>query len=117
MAHFAIVENSTVLNVVVAEQDWIDQLDPITRESYIQTSFNTRKGVHVLGGTPLRKNYAAIGYTYDRERDAFIPPQPSSTWILDEFTCTWEPPIPCPGDEYAWDEKNQIWYLSQFSME
>jgi hypothetical protein len=118
MSHFAqIDENNIVTRVLVIEQDVVDTGLFGEPNSFVQTSYNTQGGVHLLGGTPLRKNYAAIGYTYDKERDAFIPPQPSLTWVLDEFTCTWEPPIPCPGDDYAWDEKNQTWYLSQFSME
>jgi hypothetical protein len=89
MSHFARVENGVVTAVIVAEQDFIDTLpDP---SSWVQTSYNTHGGQHP-NGTPLRKNYAGIGYTYDAVRDAFIPPKPDPTWILDEATCLWGPP-------------------------
>lgn len=90
MAHFAKVENRIVTTVIVAEQDFIDTL-PDT-ELWIQTSYNTYGGKHLLGGTPLRKNYAGIGYRYDPKRDAFIPPTPDEegTWVLNEQTCLWE---------------------------
>ena len=73
---------------------------------WIQTSYNTRHGVHALGGTPLRKNYAGIGYTYDKERDAFIPPKCEESWTLNESTCQWECPLPYPtdGKSYTWDD-------------
>jgi|TARA_E500000318_G_scaffold70788_1_gene65614 hypothetical protein len=79
-----------------------------------QTSYNTRGGVHVLGGTPFRKNFAGIGYTYDEDKDAFIPPKPYPSWILNETTCLWEPPVVRPeGEEilYTWNETNQTWDL------
>lgn len=90
MGHFAKVEKGIVTQVIVAEQDFIDTL-PDT-ELWIQTSYNTYGGVHQLGGTPLRKNYAGIGYRYDPKRDAFIPPTPNveGTWVLNEQTCLWE---------------------------
>ena len=77
---------------------------------WIQTSYNTHGGVHSLGGTPLRKNYAGLGYSYDRTKDAFIPPKPFSSWILDDVTCLWKSPIDMPSTElattqyYYWDE-------------
>jgi len=79
-----------------------------------QTSYNTRGGVHVLGGTPFRKNFAGIGYTYDEDKDAFIPSKPYPSWILNETTCLWEPPVVRPeGEEilYTWNETNQTWDL------
>ena len=78
-----------------------------------QTSYNTHGGVHSLGGTPLRKNYAGIGYIYDENRDAFIPKKPFNSWILNESTCLWESPIPYPQDNntYKWNEQNQSWDL------
>lgn len=85
MAHYAKIENDIVVQVIVAEQDFIDTLDG----EWVQTSYNTIGGVHTLGGTPLRKNYAGFGYTYDRIRDAFIPPKPSEDAVLDEDTCLW----------------------------
>jgi len=78
-----------------------------------QTSYNTNGGVHSLGGTPFRKNHAGIGYTYDSNRDAFIPQKPYNSWILNETTCNWEAPIPYPNDgqKYTWNEENQSWTL------
>jgi len=91
MSHFAQIDNNnTVTQVLVIEQDVIDTGAFGPKESWIQTSYNTRGGIHTLGGTPLRKNYAGIGYTYDSTRDAFIPPMPlDGSYILDEDTCLW----------------------------
>ena len=90
MSHFAKVENGLVTQVIVAEQDFIDSGSVGDPATWVQTSYNTQGGVHVLGGTPLRKNYAGIGFTYDNTRDAFIPPRPvTGTWVLDEQTCQW----------------------------
>ena len=82
-----------------------------TGDTYKQTSYNTHGGQHLLGGTPLRKNYAGIGYTYDASKDAFIPPKPFNSWVLDETTCWWEAPVAYPSDgkEYDWDEDNTQW--------
>ena len=113
MSHFAQIDaNNVVVQVIVAEQDFIDSGavgDPAT---WIQTSYNTLAGQHTGGGTPLRKNYAGIGYTYDKERDAFIPPRPRfESWILNPDTCQWEPPVPYPADDkiYIWEEALQEW--------
>ena len=112
MSHFAqIDENNIVTQVIVIEQDVVDTGlfgDPA---SWIQTSYNTSGGVHLLGGTPLRKNYAGIGYTYDSTRDAFIPPKPYNSWVLNEDTCLWEAPTPMPTDGkiYNWDEATTSW--------
>ena len=78
-----------------------------------QTSYNTRGNEHTLGGTPLRKNYAGRGYTYDKTRDAFIAPQPYTSWTLNETTCLWDPPVakPTDGQRYTWNETNQTWDL------
>ena len=90
MSHFAKIENGLVTQVIVAEQDFIDSGYVGSPTDWIQTSYNTRGGIHTLGGTPLRKNYAGIGFTYDSTRDAFIPPMPSDgSYILDEDTCLW----------------------------
>ena len=80
-----------------------------------QTSYNTHGGVHDNGGTPLRKNFAGIGYTYDEDRDAFIPKKLFNSWVLNEFTCLWESPIPYPQDnnQYKWNEQNQSWDLAE----
>jgi hypothetical protein len=111
MGHFAKIENGTVTQVIVAEQEYINILD--NPSSWIQTSYNTYGGVHKLEGTPLRKNYAGVGYTYDSERDAFIAPQPFPSWVLNEESCIWEAPTPYPNshDAYGWNETNQTWDL------
>jgi len=109
MSHFAKVENGIVANVIVAEQSVIDS--GIFGHGWIQTSYNTRGGVHVNGGTPLRKNYAGIGYSYDKQRDAFIPPKPFTSWVLNESACLWDAPTPMPTDDkiYRWDEPTLSW--------
>jgi hypothetical protein len=78
-----------------------------------QTSYNTRKGVHNNNGTPFRKNHAGIGFTYDSQRDAFIPPKPFNSWILNETTCNWDAPIARPSDNniYKWNEEILNWEL------
>ena len=81
-----------------------------------QTSYNTKAGVHLLGGTPFRKNHAGIGYTYDDDKDAFIPPKPYASWILNETTCQWEAPVALPSDAslekgYMWNEETKQWDL------
>jgi len=112
MSHFAKVENGIVTKVIVAEQDYIDNLVDDSPGEWIKTSYNTSGGVHLDGGTPLRKNYAGLGYTYDKVKDAFIPPQPYTSWTLDEDTCLWEPPVAYPNDDenfYIWNEEKQTW--------
>jgi len=107
MAHFAKVVDGTVVEVIVAEQDHIDTLSG----QWVQTSYNTQGGVHATGGTPLRKNYAGIGFTYDSTRDAFIPSKPYASWVLDENTCLWSAPIakPMDGKTYKWNEETSSW--------
>jgi hypothetical protein len=109
MSHFAKVENAIVTQVIVAEQDVIDT--GIFGHGWVQTSYNTHGGIHANGGTPLRKNYAGIGFSYDSGRDAFIPPKPYASWLLDEETCLWAAPTPCPtdGKAYHWSEDTQQW--------
>jgi len=119
--HFAeIDENNIVKRVIVAEQDFIDSGVVGDSSNWIQTSYNTRGGVHYApnshepdGGIALRKNYAGIGFTYDSDRDAFYQPQPYPSWLLNEDTCQWESPIPYPDDDkrYKWNEENQSWDL------
>jgi hypothetical protein len=111
MAHFAKVVNGQVTQVIVAEPEFFNTFVDSSPGEWIQTSYNTRGGQHVLGGTPLRKNYAGIGYTYDRQLDAFVPPQPYPSWTLNTDTCLWESPVPYPtdGDVYAWNETEQTW--------
>jgi hypothetical protein len=112
MAHFAQIDgNNIVAQVIVADQETINTGlfgDPAT---WIQTSYNTQGGVHTQGGTPLRKNYAGIGYSYDTTRDAFIPPKPFNSWVLNEDTCLWNAPVPYPTDDkmYQWNEETVNW--------
>lgn len=109
MSHFAKIENNIVVRVAVAEQDWVDQQEG----EWIQTSYNTYKGVHALGGTPLRHNYAGQGFIYDRERDVFLPPKPFASWSLNTETLEWEAPIskPTPNEttDYFWNEEELSW--------
>ena len=114
MAHYAHVENGIVTQVIVADQDFINSGAVGESSAWVQTSYNTQGGTHRNGGTPLRKNYAGIGYTYDPDRDAFIPPQPYASWLLDEQTCQWHPPIQYPSDgkRYEWDEQTTSWISS-----
>lgn len=110
MSHFArVTAQGLVEQVIVAEQDFIDTLPDKT--SWVQTSYNTYGGVHRNGGTPLRKNFAAIGFTYDPVRDAFIAPKPFSSWSLNDNSCVWEAPIAMPtdGKVYRWNENQQNW--------
>lgn len=109
MSHFAKVINNRVIEVIVAEQDYINTLSD--GFSYIQTSYNTYKGRHLNGGTPLRYNFAGIGYSYDAVRDAFIPPKPYPSWQLNESECWWYAPVPYPTDGgiYQWNEATQTW--------
>jgi len=111
MAHFAKVSNGNVIHVIVAEPEFFQTFVDTSPGEWIQTSYNTQGGVHRLGGTPLRKNYAGIGYTYDRIRDAFIPPKPFPSWVLDEDSCLWNAPVAAPNDgkRYDWDEAQQQW--------
>ena len=112
MSHFAqIDENNIVIQVLVIEQDVVDTGLFGEPSSFVQTSYNTHGGVHRLGGTPLRKNYAGIGYTYDSVRDAFIPPKSFNSWVLNETTCQWDSPVSMPTDDkmYLWDENTLSW--------
>jgi hypothetical protein len=115
MSHFAKLDANNIVTFVTVGRQEDDgkehELFERTGDVYKQTSYNTHGGVHVLGGTPLRKNYAGIGYTYDEDRDAFIPPKPHDSWVLNEDTCLWEAPVPYPADGgmYAWDEEAGAW--------
>jgi len=123
MAHFAklgkgnIVEKVEVVanDIATTEQAGMDFLNNLykSRDVWKMTSYNTRGGIHRLGGTPFRKNYAGIGYSYDQTRDAFIAPRPYDSWTLNEDTCLWEAPIAYPNDNqrYKWNEANQTWDL------
>ena len=118
MAHYAFLdENNIVTEVIVGKHegedgvDWEQHYGAFRSQSCKRTSYNTSCGVHRLGGTPYRKNYAGIGYTYDSERDAFIPPTPYASWLLNEDSCLWNAPVPYPddGERYTWDEATLSW--------
>jgi hypothetical protein len=111
MSHFAKVVNGTVTQVIVAEAEFFNTFVDSSPGEWIQTSYNTYGGQHTLGGTPLRKNYAGIGFTYDRTKDAFIPPKPYASWTLNDETCLWESPTPYPtdGKSYSWNEETTSW--------
>jgi hypothetical protein len=112
MAHFAKVENGIVTQVIVIDQETLNTGHWGDPASWIQTSYNTHAGVHSNGGTPLRKNYAGIGFTYDSERDAFIGPKPFPSWVLNEESCTWKAPVDMPTEEgknYGWRESDTSW--------
>jgi hypothetical protein len=123
MASFAKIGlNNKVTNVLsvnndvaTTEQAGADFLNNLynTNDVWKQTSYNTNGGVHLLGGTPLRKNHAGIGYTYDEDKDAFIAPKPYASWILNETTCIWEAPTayPTDGQKYNWNEETTSWDL------
>jgi hypothetical protein len=102
MAHFAKLDSTNhVEKVIVAEQEYVDTLEG----TWVQTSYNTIKGVHQLGGTPLRWNYAGIGHYYNSDMDEFHPPQPYNSWAFDTTERVWNPPIEKPEGNYYWDEK------------
>ena len=117
MAHWAEVDgDSVVVRVLVGNNADPDEghqwLLNNLGGTWVKTSYNTSGGVHSEGGTPLRKNYAGIGYTYDSARDAFIPPKPFASWALDEETCFWNAPIPLPVEEgkmFTWNEETTSW--------
>jgi hypothetical protein len=111
MSHFAKVVDGIVTQVIVAEPEFFQTFVDSSPGEWIQTSYNTHGGQHRNGGTPLRKNYAGIGYSYDRLRDAFIPPNPYPSWVLNEDTCLWDAPTPMPTDDkfYEWDETTTSW--------
>jgi hypothetical protein len=121
MAHYAKVVDGIVEQVIVAEPEFFDTFIDNSPGKWIQTSYNTYGGVHYTNDsyvTPsedqskaLRKNYAGIGYSYDKTRDAFIPPKPFDSWVLDEDMCRWEPPVAVPtdGGNYDWNEETQSW--------
>ena len=120
MGHFAKVSNGIVTKVIVAESDFFNNFVDDSPGKWIQTSYNTRGGVHYQPNTnepsedqskALRKNYAGIGYTYDSTRDAFIPPQPFNSWTLNEDTCLWDSPVayPTDGKFYKWNEEILNW--------
>lgn len=111
MSHFAKVLDGKVVSVIVAEPEFFQTFIDSSPGEWIQTCNKTHGGVHADGGTPLRKNYAGIGYTYDRVKDAFIPPQAFTSWTLNDETCLWQAPVPMPDDGkiYEWVESTTSW--------
>ena len=114
-----VIEVQSVANEVLHDSNGVEQevngIDFLTKLTgwsiWKQTSYNTFGGVHNNGGTPLRKNHAGIGFTYDEDKDAFISPKPFASWTLNEATCLWDPPVVKPDDEkiYLWNEETQQW--------
>ena len=134
MAHYALLDENNIVTQVITgknEDEQRDGVDVNWEEWYRdfvgaadckRTSYNTQANQHLLGGTPFRKNFAGIGYKYDQTRDAFIPPKPFSSWILNEETCLWEAPVNQPeltqeqrdnNNYYEWNETNQNWDLKE----
>ena len=111
MAHFAKVVDGKVSQVIVAEKEFFQTFVDSSPGEWIQTSYNTHGGVHANGGTPLRGNYAGVGYTYDKTNDVFYAPQPYPSWTISAPTWIWTPPTPMPIDDkiYNWDESTKTW--------
>jgi len=111
MAHYAKVVNNIVTKVIVAEAEFFNTFVDSSPGQWIQTSYNTLGGVHLEGGTPMRKNFAGVGFTYDSARNAFIPPQLFASWTFSEVTCQWEAPVAYPDDGkyYKWNEETAAW--------
>ena len=120
MAHYAFLNMQNIVTEVIVGKDetdgptnWEMHYGNFREQVCKRTSYNTRGGIHTNEGTPLRKNYAGIGYTYDESRDAFIPPKPFDSWILNETTCLWDAPVAYPedGQMYTWNEELGTWDL------
>ena len=112
MAHYAKVYLGIVTQIIVAEESFFDTYRDQAQGEWIQTSYNTYGGEHELGGTPLRKNYGALGFIYDAVRDAFYEPRPYASWTLNDTTCLWEPPTVYPThatNKYSWNEDTTSW--------
>jgi hypothetical protein len=118
MAHYAFLDENNIVTEVISGKEegnfnWEQQYGSFRGQLCKRTSFNTIGGVHQLGGTPFRKNFAGIGYQYDQTRDAFIQPKPYNSWILNEDTCLWEAPVAYPQDnnQYSWNESTLSWEI------
>jgi hypothetical protein len=111
MSHYAKVLNGVVVNVITAEAAFFNTFVDTSPGTWVQTSYNTRGGVHLLGGTPMRKNYAGVGYTYNPTLDAFYAPQPYPSWTLNATSCLWQAPVAMPstGGPYKWNEATLAW--------
>lgn len=124
MAHYAFLDTNNIVTEVITGKDegedgidWEQWYGEFRGQTCKRTSYNTYGGVHLNGGTPYRKNYAGIGYTYDAIRDAFIPPTPFASWVLNETTCLWDAPTPMPNDDkrYYWNEEQLAWVETQYT--
>tara|TARA_S200002703_G_scaffold152185_1_gene152362 strand:+ start:172 stop:543 length:372 start_codon:yes stop_codon:yes gene_type:complete len=120
MAHYSFLNMQNIVTEVIVGKDetdgptnWEIHYGNFREQVCKRTSYNTKGGVHANSGTPFRKNYAGIGYTYDETRDAFIPPQPYDSWVLNETSCLWEAPVayPTDGNQYEWNEELGTWDL------
>jgi hypothetical protein len=119
MAHYAFIDDDNLVTEVIVGRDegdlaegvtsWEDYYGTFRGQRCLQTSYNTQAGVHASGGSPLRGNYAGIGFTYDETLDAFIAPQPYPSWVLDEATFSWVAPVKKPSGDYRWDEQAGQW--------
>ena len=118
MAHYAFLDSNNIVTEVIVGKDegengidWEQHYGEFRGQVCKRTSYNTYGGVHSNNGTPLRKNYAGIGFTYDATRDAFIPPKPYASWLLNETSCIWESPTSMPNDGkmYLWNEEQLAW--------
>jgi hypothetical protein len=111
MAHYAKVDQGKVIKVIVAEAEFFNTFVDSSPGEWIQTSYNTRGGIHLNGGTPLRGNFAGIGHIYDKTNDVFYAPQPYASWTLNQTTWSWDAPTPMPTDEnsYRWNESTTSW--------
>lgn len=121
MAHYAFLNAANIVTEVIVGRDeddlvdgvtdWEDYYSSVRNQRCLRTSYNTRGGVHIHGGQPFRMNFAGQGFTYDEHRDAFIPPMPYKSWVFNEETCLWDPPVAYPNDGnfYEWDEVNKEW--------
>ena len=120
MAHYAFIDDANIVTQVIVGRDEDDLAEGVTSwEEYygarhgqrcLRTSYNTRAGNHVEGGTPFRGNYAGIGYTYHEDIDGFVPPKPFPSWVLNEATFSWDAPVPMPTEgDWAWDETAGAW--------
>jgi hypothetical protein len=118
MAHYAFLDSNNIVTEVITGKnegedgiDWEQWYGDFRGQVCKRTSYNTSAGVHSNGGTPFRKNYAGIGYSYDPTLDAFIPPKPYSSWLLNTTSCIWDSPTPYPTDDkrYTWNEETVSW--------
>jgi hypothetical protein len=119
MAHYAFLDNNNVVTQVITGRNEWEVIDGISDWEAYYGSKHGQKCVRTSYNGNIRKNYAGIGFTYDEARDAFIPPQPFPSWILDEETCRWEAPVTYPDDGvmYEWDEETTNWVAIVFESE